>query len=156
MRTALKYGLLITAGIAAWVLLKHFVVKHAVPPWLDGAVFNACELIGLAFGIQEQRTRQGGLTFREGVKTGLSIAVVYALAACLFFAILYGIVGPELLHQAQEPGRGGRSTSAVLADAFAGLLIGALFSGLVFSLLLSMLMRRGALQRTPTPGPGSR
>ena len=159
MRTALKYGLLITAGVAAWVLLKHFALKHAVPPWLDALVFNAFELIGLALGIRDKRIRLGGLTFGEGVKTGLSIALVYAVGACLFFAILYGVLGPELLRQAKEPGLGERSNSAVLAGAFGGLLVGALLSGLVFSLLLSMLMRRSALQGSPqaaTPERGSR
>src|SRR5215470_10897786 len=159
MRAALKYGLLITAGVAAWVLLKHFALKPSVPPWMDALVFNAFELAGLALGIRDKRIRQGNLTFGEGVKRGLSITVVYALGACLFFAILYGVVGPELLRQAQEPGFGGRSNSAILAGAFGGLLVGALLSGLVFSLLLSMLMRRSALQgspQEPTPGRGSR
>lgn len=158
MRAALKYGLLITAGVAAWVMLKHFALKHSVPPWMDALVFNAFELVGLALGIRDKRIRQGSLTFGEGVKTGLSITVVYALGACLFFAILYGVVGPELLRQAQEP-FGGPSNSAILAGAFGGLLVGALLSGLVFSLLLSMLMRRSALQgspQEPTPGRGSR
>ncbi|SRR5258707_1145079 len=138
---ALKYGLFIAAGIAGWGMLKHFAIKQSVSPWVDAVVFNAMELIGLALGIGEQRTELGGLTIREGVRTGISIAAVYAVAGCIFFAVLYSAVGPGLLQYAQEPGTGERSTSAVLAGAFAGLFIGALLSGLVFSLLLSVLMR---------------
>jgi hypothetical protein len=143
---ALKYGLFIAAGVAGWVMLKHFAIKQSVSPWVDAVVFNAMELIGLALGIGERRAQLGGLTIGEGVRTGISIAAVYAVAGCVFFAVLYSAVGPGLLQYAQEPGTGERSASAVLAGAFAGLFIGALLSGLVFSLLLSVLMR----SRTPS------
>lgn len=138
---ALKYGLFIAAGIAGWVMLKHFAVKQSVSPWVDAAVFNAMEFIGLVLGIRERRTQLGGLTIGEGVRTGISIAAVYAIAGCGFFAVLYSAVGPKLLQYAREPGSSERSASAVLAGAFAGLFIAALLSGLVFSLLLSVLMR---------------
>ena len=141
---ALKYGLFIAAGVAGWVMLKHFAIKQSVSPWVDAVVFNAMELIGLALGIGERRAQLGGLTIGEGVRTGISIAAVYAVAGCVFFAVLYSAVGPGLLQYAQEPGTGERSASAVLAGAFAGLFIGALLSGLVFSLLLSVLMRSRA------------
>lgn len=138
---ALKYGLFIAAGIAGWVMLKHFAIKLTVSPWVDAVVFNAIEFIGLALGIGERRTQLGQLTISEGVKTGISIAVVYAVAGSIFFAVLYSAVGPGLLEQAQEPGAGGPSASTALAGAFAGLFTAALLSGLVFSLLLSLLMR---------------
>ncbi len=48
---ALKYGLFIAAGIAGWVMHKHFAVKQSVSPWVDAVVFNAMEFIGLALGI---------------------------------------------------------------------------------------------------------
>lgn len=114
---ALKYGLFIAAGIAGWVMLKHFAVKQSVSPWVDAVVFNAMEFIGLALGIGEQRAQLGGLTIGEGVRTGISIAAVYAVAGCVFFAVLYSAVGPGLLQYAQEPGTGERSASAVLAGA---------------------------------------
>jgi hypothetical protein len=146
VRAALKYGLLTALGMAAYVMLKHFALKQALPPWLDALVFNAFEFAGLARAIRARRTVQRGLTFGQGLKTGLSTAAVYAVAAGVFFAALYWAVGPALLQQAREPGVGERSTSAVLVGAFGGLFIGAMGCGLVFSLLLSALMRRSAPQ----------
>ena len=142
MRVAIKYGLLITVGVAAWVTVKHFVLKQALPPWLDLVVFNTLELAGIVLGIRTQRAASSGLTFKEGLKAGISIAVVYAISACLFFAAMVVVLGPSFLEQAHEPGGAGRSGSSALAGAFAGLFIGATVSGAVFSTIASALLRR--------------
>jgi hypothetical protein len=58
MKLALKYGILVTLAIAAWVALKHFTL-HPEPrtaQLADIAVFNLAAITGLAMGIREKRT----------------------------------------------------------------------------------------------------
>src|SRR5438309_1444734 len=118
MKTALKYGIAITTIIAAWVALKHFVLHLEGPSaqFADLAVFNLTAIVGLMMGIKEKRISNGdSLTFFDGLKTGVSIAVTYAILTSLYFAILLTIVGPKLM---QQPGE----TS--LPKAFLGVSLG--------------------------------
>lgn len=70
MRLALKYGMLVTLAIAAWVAFKHFVLglTGSSAQLADLFVFNFAAIVGLTLGIRERRKRNGGsLTFgRDG------------------------------------------------------------------------------------------
>jgi len=82
MKLALKYGIFVTLVIAAWVALKHFVLHLESRPaqFVDVAIFNLTAIAGLALGIREKRTINGGtLTFSEGLITGIKIGVTYAI-----------------------------------------------------------------------------
>jgi hypothetical protein len=136
MKIALKYGLAVTLVIAAWVALKHFVLHLETPAaaFVDAAVFNVSAIIGLALGIRAKKTEHdGSLTFGEGMKIGVSIAVTYALATSLYFAVLLALVGPNLMQQQGE-------TSPV--KAFAGVSIGFALIGTIFSAIISLILRR--------------
>src|SRR5881296_3904356 len=105
MKIALKYGIAVTLVIAAWVALKHFVLHlEGAPAQLaDLAVFNLTAIVGLMLGIKEKRIANGDtLTFFDELKTGISIAVTYALLTSLYFAILLATVGPKLMQQQGE------------------------------------------------------
>lgn len=133
MRIALKNGLLVALAVAVCVIVKHFGVHGRVPPWVDGVLFTLFELGGIWRGVREKRGG-GDLHFGVGLKTGLAIAFVYAVASTVFFGILYAIVGPSLLEGAGESGH--------VAGAFAGLFVGAMVTGLVLALLVSAALRR--------------
>ena len=118
MKIALKYGIAVTLVIAAWVALKHLAL-HLEPRTAqraDVVVFNLAAIAGLALGIRSRRAANGGLlTLGEGWKTGMSIAVTYALLTSLYFVFLLALVGPKLMQQEGE-------TSYV--KAFAGVSLG--------------------------------
>lgn len=135
MKIALKFGFAVTFVIAAWVALKHFVLHLEGPmaQLADIAVFNFAAIAGLTLGIKDKRATNGGrLTFGDGLKTGISIAVTYAILTSIYFAVLLFLVGPHLLQQEGE-------TSMV--KAFVGVsIIFALF-GTVFSAIISLILR---------------
>jgi len=136
MKIALKYGIAVTLVIAAWISLKHFVLhlEDSSAQLADGAIFNLTALVALMFGIRERRLANGDrLTFMQGLATGASIAVTYAILTSLFFALLLWLVGPKLMQQQGE-------TSMV--KAFLGVSIGLALIGTVFSALISLVVRK--------------
>ena len=136
MKIALKYGIAVTLAIAAWVALKHFVLHLEGPSaqLADMFVFNFAAIFGLALGIREKRAANGGsLSFGDGFKTGVLIAIAYALLTCLYFAFLIALVGPRLMQQAGH-------TSYI--KAFAGLGIGMALFGVMFSAVIALLLRK--------------
>jgi Na+-translocating ferredoxin:NAD+ oxidoreductase RnfE subunit len=136
MRIALKYGIAVTVAIAAWVALKHFVLHLTGPTaqLVDGILFNLIAIIGLVLGIKERRKKNGGsLSFLDGWKTGISIAVTYAILTSIYFAVLLRLVGPSLMEQEGE-------TS--LLKAFLGISITFALFGTVFSAIIALLLRK--------------
>ena len=136
MKIALKYGIAVTVVIAAWVALKHFVIhleSHSAQ-LADLFVFNFAAIVGLVLGIKSRRAANGGmLTFSEGWKTGMSIAVTYALLTSLYFVFLLVLVGPKLMQQEGE-------TSYV--KAFAGVSLGFAVFGAIFSAIIALILKQ--------------
>ena len=136
MKIAVKYGIAVTLIIAAWVSLKHFDLHLESQPAqiADLVIFNLAAITGLSLGIRAKRIMNGGsLTFGDGLITGVSIAVTYAIATSAYFAILLATVGPKLLQQEGE-------TSIV--KAFLGISIGFALFGTVFSAVIALVLRR--------------
>src|SRR6267143_2004156 len=136
MKLALKYGILVTLVIAAWVALKHFVLHLESQPaqFADVAIFNLAAITGLALGISEKRRMNGGtLTYGDGFVTGIKIAVTYAILTSAYFALLLATVGPKLMQQEGE-------TSVV--RAFLRVSIGFAIFGTAFSAIIALVLRR--------------
>ncbi|MGZ8842116.1 MAG: DUF4199 family protein [Pyrinomonadaceae bacterium] len=135
MKIALKYGIGVTLVIAAWVALKHFVLHlEGNAQFADIAVFNFSAIVGLMLGIKEKRIANGDrLTFGGGFKTGISIAITYAILTSLYFVFLLVLVGPKLMQQEGE-------TSYV--KAFFGVSIGFILFGAIFSAIISLVVRK--------------
>jgi hypothetical protein len=137
MKIALKYGIAVTLIIAAWVALKHFVLHVEGPSaqFADVAVFNLTAIVALGLGIVEKRTAQGGrLTFLQGLGTGVSIAITYAILTSAYFVLLLTLVGPKLMQQEGE---------ASIPKAFLGVSIGFALFGTIFAALISLVVRKG-------------
>ena len=144
MKIPLKYGLLITLGIIAWVVVAHLFVPdpnskvHSVG---SGVFFNLLEIVGIYLGITAKGREDGDRpTFKDGLKTGVAIAFVYALSAALFFLVLFLFVGPKLM--AGEPGAQTQPFGQVVLGAFAGLFLGSLVFGLVYSTVISFVLAK--------------
>jgi len=136
MKIALKYGLAVTFIIAAWVALKHFVLRLQGPSaqLADVAIFNFAAIVGLMLGIKEKRLANGNkLTFGVGFMTGLGIAITYAVLTSLYFVFLLAVVGPSVMQQEGE-------TSYI--KAFAGVSIGFALFGAIFSAIISLVLRK--------------
>lgn len=142
MRIALTYGLLITLVIVIWVVLTHFVFP--LPPTsslnlLAPVIFNLTAIIALYLGIKSRKA-EGEMTFKEGLKTGLSISFVYAISASLFFLLLLLLVGPSMM--AAEPMAANYSMWMVALRAFTGMFFGSLILGLVYSTIISFFLAK--------------
>jgi Protein of unknown function (DUF4199) len=144
MKIALKYGLLITLGAIAWVIVAHLLVPDPRSPVHSlgaGTFFNILHITGIYFAIRSLRNEAGSeLAFKKGVKTGMATAFVYALSFCLFFVIALFVVGPKLM--ASEPGAGNMPLWRIALGAFVGLFLGSLLFGLIYSTLISFFFAR--------------
>ena len=144
MRVALKFGLLITLGVIAWVVVAHLLVPDPRSPVHNlgaGIFFNLLEIAGIYLAINTARNESGNqLSFKDGVKTGMATAFVYAVTSCLFFLVAILTVGPKLM--ASEPGAESLPVWQVALGAFVGLGGFALIFGLVYSTLISFFLAK--------------
>jgi uncharacterized membrane protein len=144
MKIPLKYGLAITIGVMAWVLIARSTVANpqSLVHTLGAPIFfNVLQFAMIYLGIKAlERERGEKQTFKDGLKTGVSISFVYALTAALFFAVVLAVVGMKWL--ASESGAGDAPTSRVAAQAFAALFISAMIFGLIYSTVISFFLAR--------------
>lgn len=144
MTIPLKYGLLTTLGIMAWVLVARSLVTNpaSLVHTLGAPVFfNLLHFVMIYLGLKAvERARGDRLAFKEGIKTGLMISFVYAITASLFFVLVVAVVGTRWL--ANEPGRAAPPSADVAIKAFAYLFIGAMFLGLIYSTLISFFLAK--------------
>jgi hypothetical protein len=144
MKIALKYGLLITAVVVGWIVIVRLWLGVGASPKaqiVSGVLFNATAILAIFLGMKERKEALGGaLGFKEGIKTGMAISLVYAISACLFFMIEYLVAGPKLLLSEAGPQTGPLWQVAVMA--YAGLFFGSLLFGLIYSTLISFFLAR--------------
>jgi len=144
MKIPIKYGLLTALGLIAWVLVTHSLISNpqSTVITLGGPVFfNVLHFIMIFLGIKaSERERGHKLAFKEALKTGVSIAVVFATAATLFFIGVVLVIGTKWM--GAEPGAANTPTWIVMIQAFAGLFIGTIIFGLIYSTVISFFVAR--------------
>jgi hypothetical protein len=144
MKIPLKYGLLITLGVMVWVLVARTLVTNpaSLVHTLGAPIFfNFFHFVMIYLGLKAKERQKGErLAFKEGLKTGVLISLVYALTASLFFVGVVALVGTRFI--ASEPGLAEMPPSQVAAQAFAYLFIGAMFLGLIYSTLISFFLAK--------------
>lgn len=144
MKISLKYGLLVTMGVMAWVLIARSTVANpqSIVHTLGTPIFfNVLHFVMIYLGLKAMEREKGDRpTFKEGLKTGVAISLFYALSASLFFVGVLAAVGTKWL--ASEPGVADAPTSRVAIQAFAGLFIGAMLFGLVYSTVISFFLAK--------------
>lgn len=140
MKIALKYGLMITLVVVAWILVMRFVFQirpESSVNVLGPILFNLAAIVAIYLGIRASG-RERELTFKEGLKTGMAISLVYAASACLFFFIVFLMLGPTLM--ANEPMAQTYPMWQVALFAYAGMFFGALILGLIYSTVISFFL----------------
>ncbi|MEO7970172.1 MAG: DUF4199 domain-containing protein [bacterium] len=151
MKIALKYGLLITAVVLLWIVIVRGWLGMGAGPGgqiVAFVLFNVVTIVAILFGIKERKNALGGdLNFKEAVKTGMRISLVYAISACLLFMIEFLLAGPKLLLEDSGPTPG--PLWQIAAMKYAGLFFGSLFFGLIYSTLIAFFLAR-RLEREST------
>ena len=145
MKISLKYGLLIAVLAMAWVLIAHNVVSNPasiVHQLGTPIIFNVLQFALIYLGIKAvERAKGDRPTFKEGLKTGVGISVVYGLTLSLFFVVVLKVVGTKFM--AVEPGAGTGSVSRTqIAQAFVGLFLLSLIFGLIYSTVISFFLAK--------------
>ncbi len=144
MKIPLKYGLIATLGVAAWVLITHSLIpnpKSAVHTLGAPIFFNIFHFAVIYLGLKALEHEKGDRpTFKELLKTGVGISFIYALTVSLFFVGVIAVVGTKWL--ASEPTAGEVPMSRVMIGSFVGLFIGALVFGLIYSTLISFFLAK--------------
>jgi len=138
----LKYGSLITVAIVVWVGLAHVLAPNPCSPiHIIGPIvfFNLSEICGIYLGLGAlKRESAGSMQFKDGLKTGVAIAVVYGVGSCLFFLIFILVVGIQGM--CAQPGVAAPSFWRGAAVAFAGQFIGAVLLGLFYSTIVAFVL----------------
>ncbi|HYV13800.1 MAG TPA: hypothetical protein VE980_23035 [Pyrinomonadaceae bacterium] len=144
MKIPLKYGLLITLGVIAWVLITRSLVTNpqSIVHTLGGPIFfNVLQFAMIYLGLKALEHEKGDRPyFKEGLKTGVAISAVYGLTSSIFFVVVLVIVGTKWL--ASEPGAANAPLSRIVLGAFLGLFLGALLFGLIYSTVLSFFLAK--------------
>ena len=144
MKLALRFGSIITAGLIIWVLVAHWLFPNPQSPVHSvGAMsfFNLLHFVVLFLGLRAFEREQGGKqSFKELLKTGVSISFVYAVTAALFFVIVLAVIGQKWLGNRPEVEE--LAPWLVALQAFAGLVIGTMVLGLIYSTLISFVLAR--------------
>jgi hypothetical protein len=144
MKIPLKYGLLITLGVMAWVLIAHSLIAdpNSIVHSLGSAFFfNVLQFVMIYLGLKALEHAKGDRPyFKEGLKTGVAISFVYGLTASLFFAALVAVIGNKWI--ATDPRELDAPMSRVILVRFIGLFVFALFLGLIYSTVLSFFLAK--------------
>jgi hypothetical protein len=144
MKIPLKYGLLITMGVMVWVLIARSTITNPTSPvhTLGAPIFfNVLHFLMIYLGLKALEREKGDRpTFKEGLKTGVTISFVYALTASLFFVGVLAVVGTKWL--ASEPGVVDTPISRIAIQAFVALFLGAMVFGLIYSTLISFFLAK--------------
>ena len=139
MKIPLKYGLFATLGAAASLLTAHALLDN--PMAITPIFLNVFEFTMIYLGLKALEREKGERpTFKDGLKTGVGISLVYALTISLFFVGVITIVGTKWLES--EPGAGQAPMSRVMTGAFIGLFIGAMVFGLFYSTVISFFLAK--------------
>ena len=144
MKIPIKYGLMTAMSVAAWVLIARSTVSNPaslVHTLGSPIVFNVLHFAMIYLGLKARERAKGERsTFKEGLKTGVSISFVYALTISLFFVGVIAFLGTRWLEG--EAAASSAPMSQVAAQAFAFLFLGAMFFGLIYSTVISFFLAK--------------
>ena len=143
MKLALRYGLIITAGIMAWTIVAHTLIPdpRSIVHSFGAFTFNLLHFAGIYLGLRAlEREKNQKPTFKEGMKQGVAISFIYAVTAALFFAGVLLVVGTKWM--AAEAANPDLPMWLVALQAFAGLTVMSMIFGVAYSAVISFFLAR--------------
>jgi len=161
MRFAIKYGGIIAAGVAIWVLADHYLFHisraGSKAAFVTPLFFNLLQLSVLFVGIRAKRlANRDSLKLGQGIGSGLAISLAYGVFACIFFLAFYLIAGSKLLENESGPFGSDQPETSMLVAAFAGLFLSAMVGGLIYSAVISFAFRTAPKQSIARAGRQSK
>lgn len=149
MKIPLKYGLLTALGLIAWVLVTHALIANPQSPVMQTGTpifYNILLFIMIFLGIKaSERERGEKPIFKEALKTGVSIAFVCALTATLFFVGVVVLIGTRWM--GGERGAATMPAWMLMVQAFAGIFLGTMIFGLIYSTVISFFVAKRLSQQ---------
>ncbi|MCA1577813.1 MAG: hypothetical protein LC794_10695 [Acidobacteria bacterium] len=143
MKIPLKYGLIAAFGLIIWILAAHWLIPNpqSTVHTLGAPIFfNVLHFIVIFLGLKAlERERGDKPRFKDALKTGVAIAFVYALTASLFFVGVVLVVGTRWIAGGPDAGT---PTGVLLAQAFAGLFLGTMLFGLIYSTVIAFFVAK--------------
>jgi len=144
MKIAIRYGLIITAGMMAWTIIAHTLVPNPQSNVHSFGAFSFINLLHFVFiylGIKALEREKGiKPTFKEGLKQGVAISFVYAITSALYFVCVLVLIGTKWM--AGEAMRPDMPMWLLGLQAFGGLIVFTMIFGLVYSTLISFFLAR--------------
>jgi uncharacterized membrane protein len=145
MKIPLKYGLMAALGLIVWVLAAHTLVSNpnSLVHTLGAPIFfNLLHFVVIFLGLKALEREKGEKpAFKEAIKTGVSIAFVYALTASLFFVVIVLRAGTAWL--VSEPGAAANmSPGEVVLRAFGGWFLITMIFGLIYSTVIAFFVAK--------------
>lgn len=144
MKIPIKYGVLTAMGVIAWVLIVRTTVPNPfslIHSLGSPIFFNILHFAMIYLGLKAlEREKDEKPAFKEGLKTGVTISVVYGLITSLFFVGVLAVIGSKWL--VGEAGPGNQPMSQVAARAFAAFFLGAVILGLIYSTVISFFLAK--------------
>jgi uncharacterized membrane protein len=142
MKIPLKYGLIAALGLIIWVLATRRLFPNpqsTVHAFGTPVFFNVIHFAVIFLGLKALEREQGDKPrFKDALKTGVAIALVYALTAALFFVGVLSVVGTKWM--ASGPDAATTPTGVLLA--FAGLVLLTMLFGLIYSTVIAFFVSR--------------
>ena len=143
-KIALKYGLMITIGAAAWVILAHQFVpdpQSAIHQLGTPVFLNILQFVGVFLSISSfRRESSEQATFKQLLKTGVWTSFVYAITISVFFVGVLYFVGTRWM--AVEQAGPALPMKLVALQAFLGLFLGTMLFGLAYSTLIAFALTK--------------
>ncbi|MDQ3099101.1 MAG: DUF4199 domain-containing protein [bacterium] len=99
-------------------------------------------------GIKERKKQLGDkLTFKQGLRTGFNISVVFGLISPIIFVLYYLFVNPAMLEYVRGAYQmtGASNTMVILADVV-GQFISAIIFGTLYAAIISLFLRTKSIQ----------
>lgn len=144
MKIPLKYGLIAAFGLIIWILAAHYLVPNpqsTVHTFGAPIFFNLLHFAVIFLGLKALEREKGDKPrFKDALKTGIAIAFVYALTASVFFVCVVLAVGSRWM--AGGAGLTTTPTRTILAQAFAGLFLGTMVFGLIYSTVIAFFVAK--------------
>jgi len=144
MKLALKYGLPVALIFAVWIVVVRLILgagSESSATRIGPIIFNLAAICAIFLGIIRRKNEAGGeLSFKDGVKTGVGISFVYGVATCVFFFLEFALMGPKLLMT--DAGATDRPLWQTALMMYAGLFLGSIFFGLIYSTLISFFLAK--------------
>jgi hypothetical protein len=151
MKIPLKYGLIAAFGLIIWILVAHWLIPNPqsnVHTLGAPIFFNVLHFAVIFLGLKALEREKGDKpAFKEALKTGVSIAFVFALTATLFFVGVVLVGGTAWL--ATEPGATANIPKReLLVQAFAGIFLGTMIFGLIYSTVIAFFVAKRRSEQT--------